>query len=138
MITGLQIGFTVTNPSVKTNPLVFQTVKYNSEEGYDTSTGKFVCSYPGIHVFIATIMVKSVVDATTSCYIYLNDEQKVYVLSTNQNSADIHYVPGTNSFVTYLNVGDEVYMSSCVGTMRGRNWANMDVSTTFSGFLVNP
>ena len=81
----MEIGFTIAAPIVMSSPAVFQTDIYNSEGGYNTKTGKFVCRNPGIHVFILTITASSVVDGHAGCYIYVNDEQKTYVYAFNLN-----------------------------------------------------
>lgn len=129
--TEAHVGFTVKNPKANTNPQTFQTAVYNSEPGFNTATGKFVCQHPGMYLFTATV-IRDDETNEASCHITVNGSTKLRVLANNNNSDREGFPSGSGTLVVHLNTGDEVYLSYCSGS------SYMYRESSFSGILIQP
>ena len=112
-----------------TDPRIFLTVLYNSESGFNTGTGKFVCRHPGLYLFTATVIrVEGYTEAT--CYISVNGSEKLRVFANNNNSPS-GFPSASGTLVVKLSALDEVYLTSCSGI-------KMYSGSSFSGILIQP
>ena len=125
IFSGAHVGFTVKNQKDNTDPRIFRTVVYNSEPGFNTANGKFVCHHSGMYLFTATV-IRSSGTAEVYCWINVNGSDNVLAIASDYRG---HH-SGSATLVVHLNVGDEVYLAKCKG--------NMDTSTSFSGALIKP
>ena len=129
-VPGPQIGFTVRYPKDNTDPRIFQTLTYNSEQGFNMATGKFVCQHPGMYLFTATIIREEGI-GVAYCNIRVNAENRIQVIANNVNSPSSGYPSGSATLVVHLSAGDEVFLSHCSGT-------HIFSDSSFSGVLIQP
>lgn len=127
------VGFTVYSPdkSSGTTLLKFNSVLYNSGNGYNLTTGKFVCQVPGLYLFMATIIKTNGPREEASCYIGVNNANILRVLANSYNLHDVS-PSGTNMLVKHLATGDVVSLNDCNGV------SNMYTYSSFSGVLISP
>lgn len=123
---GAHVGFTVTGLNDNTDP--FYTVLYNSEQGFNTATGKFVCQSPGMYLFTATVVRKNTTNEA-SCYMTVNGSTKLRVFAYNSTRSG--YPSGSGTLVAHLSTGDEVYLLGCLRS-------NLYSESSFSGILIQP
>ena len=133
VFSGAHIGFTVTRPNDNTDPRIFRTVVYNSEPGFNTATGIFVCRHLGMYLFTATIMREpGFIEA--SCYIRVIGSNKSRVVANMDKMDSRHYkgYPSSSAtLVVHLNVGDDVCLTACSET-------DMHSESVFAGVLIQP
>ena len=94
-----------------------------------STTGKFVCQYPGLYLFTAAITrMTGVRDAY--CFICVKGRRHIV---TTDHDGDRHGIPsGSNTLVEHLDSGEEVYLSYCSGV------GHMHQFSSFSGVLIRP
>ena len=130
-IAGLKVAFTVYGPntSSSSDPLRFNTVVTNTLNGYNATSGKFTCQFPGLYFFTVMAMINIIHAEHSSCRIYANDiDSKILALVDGSNNG---YHSSTNTLVRHLNKGDTVYLS-CLPV------APLSLFTSFSGVLIQP
>ena len=121
-------AFTVRNqvegPTIGT--IKFNNVVTNTGEHFKTSTGQYICEYPGIYVFTLHIYLQSC-NNLAYCYIRKNS---INTIRAYLDPYGCSYDEASNSAVLHLSRGDKVDIGGCssVGSMSG--W------TSFSGFLL--
>ena len=100
--------------------------------GYSSTTGKFICSHPGLYFFAATLIKRrNNVDPVDvlECFI---DRNKSYLVKTYIDPTDDDTDNGsyeTSAFVVvHLSQGDQVYVRCDDG--------KLDYESSFSGFLI--
>ena len=95
------------------------------------ATGKFVCQHPGIYLFSATVN-RMPGHEVVGCEISVNGSKKIRAFA-NAKDQSTEFPSGSTTLVVHLNVGDEVYLTSCTtGTSR------FGSETSFSGVLIQP
>ena len=130
LIAGLQIGFTVYGPDLNSsNPLIFNSIVTNIFNGYNKTSGKFTCQFPGLYLFTVMVYRHRNHSSSSYCYIYVNGIY-TYVKADADGPANI-WPTSTNTLVRHLNKGDKVYLVC-------GNVANMYHLTGFSGVLIQP
>ena len=104
----------------------FNNVITNIGKHFKTSTGQYICEYPGIYVFTLHIYLISCVDLA-HCYIRKNS---INIIRAYVDPNVCGYFEASNSAVLHLSRGEIVDIGGCssVGSMWG--W------TSFSGFLL--
>ncbi|KAJ3595114.1 hypothetical protein NHX12_004419 [Muraenolepis orangiensis] len=110
--------------------LKFDDVVTNLGNHYDSSTGKFTCSIPGIYFFVYHVLMRG--GDGTSMWADLCKNNQVRASAIAQD-ADQNYDYASNSAVLHLEPGDEVYVKLDGGKAHG---GNNNKYSTFSGFMV--
>ena len=128
-ISDYKSAFTVRRP---THGPVFGAVRFdttltNIGDHYNTSTGQYVCEYPGKYVF-SFHLYRHPGNNYAECAIRKNTVNKVWAYSNPTD--DKGYYESSNSAVLYLNRGDTVDVGSCSSPGSMWEW------TSFSGFLL--
>ena len=109
-----------------TGVAVFSSVKLNIGGHYSTTTGKYICHFPGIYVFSLNLYKKSGA-STIYCDIRKNGSGVAHASVPSQSSG---YYESSASTVLRLARGDTVDVGSC------GNPSNIDNYTSFIGFLL--
>ena len=129
-VTDYTSAFTVHNDA---NGPTSGTIKFvnfitNIGGNYDTSTGQFICQYPGIYVF-SLHLYKETDDHYAQCYIRKNGSNQLLVYSQRGKSGDSGYYESSNTFVIHLDRADSIDLGGCTGydTIIG------GIYTTFTG-----
>ena len=130
VFSGAHVGFTVKYPKDNTDPRIFQIVVYNSEPGFNTATGKFVCQYPGIYLFTTTVM-RNPGAREAYCSISVNGANKITTYANNRNGITSSYPSASVTLVVHLKTGDEVYLADCSAKY-------IHSESSFSGVLIRP
>jgi hypothetical protein len=128
----MRIFFTATGITGK-GTAIFPTIIQNYGNGYDKSTGKFTCKYPGIYMFSFQISRSQTYTGSMYCKIFLNDLLIVGARGVSDSDVD----DGLSISVSgtfHLNRNDEVYVGSCVGIDKAYN----DYDSSFTGVLIVP
>lgn len=121
------------DPSVRDDQvIIFDYVRTNIGNGYDTSTGIFTTPTSGVYMFYVNFLThqhKSIDAMISRNY---EDVQRLYA-GTLQN----RYGPGCNMATLSLNAGDKIYVKvnsdqHSTGSVLDGPWC------TFSGFLLYP
>ena len=130
LFSGAHVGFTVTAPVDNTDPRIFQTVIYNSETGFNASTGIFVCRHSGLYLFTVTVIREPGINEA-DCFISVNGSEKLRVFANDNKAPNMGFPSASGTLVVHLSTGDEVYLTRCSGTYM------LSVSS-FSGILIQP
>ena len=105
--------------------LIFPETKLNIGNDYDTTTGQFTCRYPGIYVFSVNLYCSDAGNRV-KCHIMKNRG----TVSFANTPSFAKWLEGSGSTIVHLELGDKVYVGSCVGA------DNILDRTTFNGFLL--
>ena len=128
---GKRSAFTVTNPvqGSSTNTLKFTNAVTNVGGHYSTSSGTFICAYPGIYVFTLHILQQSSV-GYAGCLIRKNSNAVSLEAHTNTITSGKGYYGSSTSVIVQLVRGDivDVYCRSGVASIHSS-------FSSFSGFL---
>ena len=110
----------------------FITAITNTGGHYDTSTGQFICQYPGIYVFTLHIMKDANGDDFAYCFIRMNGSNQVRAFSNPSSNSDWGFYESSNTVALHLVSGDVVDTGSC----SSYDTILADTRTSFSGFLL--
>ncbi|XP_045202207.2 golgin subfamily A member 4-like [Mercenaria mercenaria] len=133
---GKKAAFTVNGAYGQTNGILkFTSVKLNEGSVYSSRTGQFTCPFPGLYVFIASIIETSRGDNFIFCYIRKNGAEYVNMYS-RQGTKDSKFAtdgwgPVTGAATVHLVKGDRVYVWCRTATRKRLHWSS------FTGFLVS-
>lgn len=141
------VVFTVTDPYAEygSTTLRFQTEITNEMNGYNTTTGIFVCPVAGLYYFSIHLVKKRGISLDEiGCYINVNDKNIVraffepYDYSEYGDDEDERggYGISTSMYVK-LEVDDEVSVGDCRGT-RSYYDTTMEPWSSFNGHLIRP
>ena len=130
VFSGAHVGFTVKRPKDNTDPRIFQTVVYNSEPGFNTATGKFVCHHPGIYLFTTTVTRNPGI-GEARCSISVNGANKIQAIANNLHGITPAYPSASVTLIVHLKTGDEVYLAACSAHY-------ISSESSFSGVLIRP
>ena len=119
-------GTIIRNNLNRHQPIIFESVKQNFGNAYDTQLGAFICPKSGLYFFSLTIMshagqaleTKIVVNGSTIAYAYAG-------AATNLNT-------GTKSVIVPLQVGDRVWVEFNSGDNSIYGGAN----SVLTGFII--
>ena len=122
-------AFTVRSPihGPTVGEVRFHTAVTNIGGHYNTTTGQYVCEYPGKYVFSFNLYQQQGFDYA-ECAIRKNRNNEIWVLSSPNDEKG--YYESSNSAVLYLHRGDTVDVGSCSSASSMWEW------TSFSGFLL--
>nr|XP_009508987.1 PREDICTED: adiponectin [Phalacrocorax carbo] len=113
-------------------PIRFSKIFYNEQSHYDTSTGKFVCSIPGVYYFAYHLTVY-LTDVKVS--LYKKDKAVIFTYDQFQkNNVD----QASGSVLLHLNAGDEVWLQVYGEGDNNGIYADNINDSTFMGFLLYP
>lgn len=115
-------------------PIKFSKIFYNAQNHYDTITGKFRCSTPGVYYFTYHLTVY-VTDAKVSLY----KKNKAILITYDQYQKD-NVDQASGSVVLHLESGDEVWLQVYGGDDDDNTgvYADNVNDSTFTGFLLYP
>ncbi|XP_053168044.1 adiponectin-like [Hemicordylus capensis] len=125
------VGLTtrVPHPSI---PIKFSKVFYNEQNAYDTTTGKFRCSIPGVYYFAYHLTVY-VADVKVSLY----KKDKAIIITYDQfqtNNVD----QASGSVLLHVEAGEEVWLQVYGEEENNGVYADNVNDSTFMGFLLYP
>lgn len=104
-------------------PIVFHDVIYNGQNSYDTRTGFFTCSIPGVYEFS---FYASVTTNDASLDLFHNQQLILHSFTTKQNG----FIVASGNIYVKLKTGDRVYLVA----RDGQNGLTKD--SIFSGHLL--
>jgi hypothetical protein len=107
-------------------PLVFRDVHLNEGGSYNSATGYFTVSVPGLYYFIGTTGPNSA-NSAVSFYLYVDNTLIDRGHATNPTDLDMSSVHG----VVHLQAGQRVWVSNAGGSYNG-------AFSAFTGFLLSP
>ncbi|XP_045164085.2 complement C1q-like protein 4 [Mercenaria mercenaria] len=128
---GIQLGFSLqnVNKSTSSHPLKFTTVRFNSGNMFNMSSGKFVCKRAGLYFFSTTIVREPGI-TQSYCSIVVNHVN--LQTTVGYGSSTTGYSSGSTVLVYHLNIGDRVFVDDCYGA------DHIAWTSSFSGFLIVP
>lgn len=113
-------------------PIRFSKIFYNEQSHYDTSTGKFLCSIPGMYYFAYHLTVY-LTDVKVS--LYKKDKAVIFTYDQFQkNNVD----QASGSVLLHLSTGDEVWLQVYGEGDNNGVYADNVNDSTFMGFLLYP
>lgn len=114
-------------------PIKFSKIFYNEQNHYDTTTGKFRCSTPGVYYFTYHLTVY-VSDAKVSLY----KKNTAVIITYDQYQKD-NVDQASGSVLLHLEAGDEVWLQVYGGGEENTGvYADNVNDSTFTGFLLYP
>ncbi|NWI32010.1 ADIPO protein, partial [Sula dactylatra] len=125
------VGLTERAPHPKV-PIRFSKIFYNEQNHYDASTGKFLCSIPGVYYFAYHLTVYL---ADVKVSLYKKDKAVIFTYDQFQkNNVD----QASGSVLLHLNAGDEVWLQVYGEGDKNGVYADNINDSTFMGFLLYP
>ena len=130
-VSGHKSAFTAWIPKQRpaNDTISFTNMITNTGADYKTSTGQFICYYPGFYYFTLNIFKERSTNYA-SCYIRKNGSKLLPAYTDPHASSDTGYYESTNSVVVHLKRGDIVDLGDCPGIN------NIHAYTSFTGFLL--
>ena len=128
MVKQRPVGFHVAITSWVLNEsttIPFNRILYNSGNGWNQSTHKFVAPVRGLYSFTLTVLNQK------NYYLYASIKIQGREIQRAFAAGDQHGNSGTASVVVELNKNQEVSASVDIGQMHGNSW------THFVGFLIH-
>ncbi|XP_022079587.1 collagen alpha-1(X) chain-like [Acanthaster planci] len=111
--------------------VVFPYVETNIGGGYDSQSGVFTCSVPGLYFFSVTLMTESNTNPRVDAFLKRNSDNIFQIHDEHDN----HHHQPSNSAVIQLVIGDTVKIETSVAgiSMHGSSYH----PSSFSGFLIH-
>ncbi|XP_062607241.1 complement C1q-like protein 4 [Saccostrea cucullata] len=130
-----ELSRSITNP-INNFHIVFDNVKLNAGNAYQSIHGIFVAPYPGIYHFAVEITAPPNSDSSHMMHVrIMKKTQPVAVTFLDANTHQ--YLRRTGSIVLQLNTGDDVWCQTEL--MNGHNTIfGGDTYSMFSGFIIHP
>ncbi|KAM9839646.1 complement C1q and tumor necrosis factor-related protein 9A [Aulostomus maculatus] len=110
-------------------PIRFDKIIYNSQNHYDSETGRFTCSVAGAYYFTYHITVFS---RNVKVALVKNGVRIIHTTDNYQSSED----QAAGGAVLHLEAGDKVWLQVVGGELYNGLFADEDDDTTFSGFII--
>ncbi|XP_061490412.1 adiponectin-like [Rhineura floridana] len=113
-------------------PIKFTKIFYNEQNHYDTKTGKFRCSIPGVYYFAYHLTVY-VSDVKVSLY-----KKDTAVIITYDQFQNNNVDQASGSVLLHVEAGDEVWLQVYGEGENNGVYADNVNDSTFMGFLLYP